>query len=110
MKILWTLVANTKDIDTKCDYSEYDDRNLSSKYWLYDIMSFINGDVIEKNIIYINKYDILFTCKKYDFNLNDYIKFHSGRFYTSSINIIDNNNKQILYTHSNKPKIYNIHF
>jgi hypothetical protein len=49
MKILWTLVANTKDIDTKCNYSEYDDRNLSSKYWLYDIVSFINGDIIEKN-------------------------------------------------------------
>ena len=41
----------------------------------------------------------------YDFILNDYIKFHSGRFHTSSLAIIETNNKQILYNHSNKSKI-----
>jgi hypothetical protein len=48
MKILWTLLANTKGIDTKCDYPEYDEKNLSSKYWMYDMENFINGDVIKK--------------------------------------------------------------
>jgi hypothetical protein len=104
MKILWTLLANTKGIDTKCDYPEYDEKNLSSKYWMYDMENFINGDVIEKKIICLNKYEILFSCKTYDFILNDYIKFHSGCFHTSSLAIIDNNNKQILYNQSNKSK------
>lgn len=101
MKILWTLLANTKGIDTKYGYPEYDEKNLSSKYWMYDIENFINGDVIEKKIIFLNKYEILFSCKTYDFNINDYIKFHSGRFHTLSLVLIGNNNKQILYTHSN---------
>lgn len=43
---------------------------------MYDI---INGDVVDMKILYINKYGTtIFTCKTYDFILNDFIKFHSG--------------------------------
>lgn len=32
MKILWTLITNTKEININSEYPEYDDKNLSSEY------------------------------------------------------------------------------
>ena len=89
MRVVWQLYASMKGIDKKY-YEEYDDRNLSSNYWIYDIKSFIkdiNGNITNIDTSSINQYKIIFTCSKYDFNINDFIKFRSGRFFTKCISI-----------------------
>ena len=88
MKILWILKASTRGIDFSKEYDEYDDKCLESKYWINDIISFIkdnNGTIINKNCKHINKYEITFEIPKYNFTVNDFIKFISGRFYTYSL-------------------------
>ena len=101
MKVLWQLSANIKGINMNKSYEEYDDRNLNSKYWMYDIISFIkdnNGIIHNKQIIYTNQYEIIFSCASYDFVLNDYVKFKSGRFYTSLIKInYKSSNEQTIF-------------
>ena len=109
MKIIWTLFASMKNIIPNNYYSEYDDKNLNSKYWIDDITSFIedNNGIIINKCIYINKYEIIFSCKEYDFKLNNYIKFSSGRFNTLSI---VQDPYTCLYMRKSYKKIENIYY
>lgn len=103
MKILWKLSADIKDINPNKYYYEYDDKNLISDYWMYDIVSFImnnNGNNIYSDKKQINQYEILFSSTNYDFRLQDYIKFRSGRFYTSAVIVNKHNYKKTLYNKS----------
>ena len=88
MKVTWILRASMKDINPKQYYSDYDARCLSSNYWLYDIICFVkdnNGTIQTKKQNYINEYEIVFDIQKYNFNIRDFIKFSSGRFYTYNL-------------------------
>ena len=94
MKVLWILKANIKGIDFNKEYNEYDDKCLESKYWIDDIISFIkdnDGTIIKKNCKCIDKYEITFDISKYKFNMNEFIKFISGRFYTWSLSYYNDN-------------------
>ena len=74
MKVIWILRANTKSINFRSYYSEYDDKCLQSTYWMDDIISFIQdnlGIVQIKKCNYINEYEITFEIQKYNFNSNN---------------------------------------
>ena len=103
MRVVWELYASIKGIDKNKYYSQYDEENLESKYWMYDVVSFIEdneGVIVEKKLNRLKNhivYCLTFECMTDSFILNSYIKFRSGRFYTHSIIHITKNSNNYLY-------------